>query len=78
MWVISDEGMRVILGGEFVEVYKRYSKNKTISINKLYNHQSKYKTYAGFRKFYKKITSILAKDVKIIHLPHWLDFLMRK
>ena len=73
MWVITDNGMEVILGGEFVNIWERYNKDKSISIYKLYTMQNKYKTYGGFRKFYNKISNLLNRNVKLTHLPKWLD-----
>ena len=45
MWVITDKGMEVILGGEFVNIWERYNKEECTSIYKLYTMQNKYKTY---------------------------------
>ena len=61
MWLVSDEAMKELLGGDFEWVIKQaqlWVGAKTIKDYSL--HQWTYKSYNGFRKFFnKKIIPIL-------------------
>lgn len=54
VWVVSDEAMEQILGGDFTDVSVLYESANDISIRTLYNVQDTYKSYQGFRKFFRK------------------------
>ena len=54
VWVISDEAMEHILGGNFIDVAVLHEECSKIAIRKLYKYQDVYKSYQGFRKFFKK------------------------
>ena len=53
VWIVSDDAMKHIMGGDFSKVMLAYNDNKDISIRRLYNVQQVYKSYQGFRKFFK-------------------------
>ena len=54
MWVVSDEAMEQILGGNFIDVAVLHEECNKITVRKLYKHQNVYKSYQGFRKFFRK------------------------
>ena len=51
MWLLSDEDLRHLLGGEYVQVVCAKQIDKDISIRKLFYYQFEYNSYNGFRKF---------------------------
>lgn len=66
MWIVSDEVMHKLLGGEFCQVVELKRLEPDLNIKELYGFQFKYFTYDGFRKFYNKHLSSIIKDM------HWL------
>lgn len=54
VWVVSDEAMEQILGGDFTDVSVLYESANDVSIRTLYRVQDTYKSYQGFRKFFRK------------------------
>ena len=54
VWVVSDEAMEQILGGDFADVSVLYENADNISVRTLYKVQDTYKSYQGFRKFFRK------------------------
>ena len=54
VWVVSDEAMEQILGGDFTDVSVLYESANDVSIRTLYKVQDTYKSYQGFRKFFRK------------------------
>lgn len=55
MWIVDDEVMNRILDGEFKDVVKLKRNLPDASIRKLFFRQTKYKSYAGFNKFYRQL-----------------------
>lgn len=66
MWLLTDEDMRELLGGEFSQVVTLKKIYKDISIRKLYGFQFTYFSYQGFRQFYKKYLEPIVETVKYI------------
>lgn len=66
MWLLSDNDMRELLGGEFSQVVTLKKIYKDISIRKLYGFQFTYFSYQGFRQFYKKYLEPIVETVKYI------------
>ena len=54
VWVVSDEAMEHILGGDFTNVSVLYESANNVSVRTLYKVQDTYKSYQGFRKFFRK------------------------
>lgn len=54
VWVVSDEAMEQILGGDFTDVAVLHEECNEITVRRLYKHQDTYKSYQGFRKFFRK------------------------
>ena len=54
VWVVSDEAMEHMMGGDFTDVYNMYKTHKNISVRTLSGVQDTYKSYQGFRKFFRK------------------------
>lgn len=52
MWIVSDNTMSKILGGDYKDVIGLKKEDNQISIRRLSRLQSTYKSYQGFRKFY--------------------------
>lgn len=53
VWVVSDEAMEQILGGDFTDVAVLYENTDNVSVRTLYKVQNTYKSYQGFRKFFR-------------------------
>ena len=66
MWLLTDEDMRELLGGEFSQVVTLKKIYKDISMRKLYGFQFTYFSYQGFRQFYKKYLEPIVETVKYI------------
>lgn len=66
MWILSDEDLRHLLGGEYVQVILAKQIDKDMSIRKLFYYQFEYNSYNGFRKFYKKVLSSIIDSIKYI------------
>ena len=49
MWVLSDNDMRELLGGEFIQVILAKQIDKDMSIRKLFYYQVDYLSYNIFR-----------------------------
>ena len=54
MYILEDEALNNLLGGEFYQVIVAKQHQPNMSIRKLYNYQFNYFTYNGFRKFFRK------------------------
>ena len=54
VWIVSDEAMKHLLGGDFTDVSVLCETIKDASIRTLYKAQDTYKSYQGFRKFFKR------------------------
>ena len=54
MWIVSNEAMEHLLGGDFTDVSVLYKNADNISVRTLYKVQDTYKSYQGFRKFFRK------------------------
>lgn len=66
MWIISDEAMRDLLGGEFCQVVIAKQENPELSIRKLYDYQFNYFSYQGFRKFFKGRLIKILNHIKFV------------
>ena len=66
MWVLSDDDMRELLGGEFIQVILAKQIDKDMSIRKLFYYQVDYLSYNGFRKFYNKGLYNIIDSIKYI------------
>lgn len=67
MWLVSDEAMRDLLGGEFCQVVMAKQASPNMSIKKLYDYQFNYFSYQGFRKFFK------SRLIKVLNGMKFLD-----
>lgn len=66
VWVVSDEAMKKILGGDFTDVSVLYESADNVSIRTLYKVQDTYKSYQGFRKFFKKHLEPVIEKISFI------------
>lgn len=63
MWIVDDETMSRILNGEFKDVVKLKKEIPEASIRKMFFKQDKYKSYAGFNKFYRQMLCSIIKSL---------------
>lgn len=54
MYIVENEAMNRLLGGNYYLVLDMAKRNKPITIQDLYCLQFEYSSYDGFRKFYNK------------------------
>ena len=66
MWILTDEAMENILGGNFINVVEAKHEYKDIPITNMKYLQTKYKSHTGFRKFYKKVLEGLIESARIV------------
>ena len=66
VWVVSDEAMEQILGGDFTDVSVLYESVNNVSVRTLYKVQDTYKSYQGFRKFFRKHLEPIIKKICFI------------
>ena len=66
VWVVSDEAMKKILGGDFTDVSVLYESADNVSIRTLYKVQDTYKSYQGFRKFFRKHLEPIIEKISFI------------
>ena len=66
MWIVSDNAMRELLGGEFCQVVEMKQLVKDLSIKEMWAMQFKYFSYDGFRKFYNKYLSKIIDDIRVV------------
>lgn len=66
VWVVSDEAMKQILGGDFSSVAVLHDECNKITVRKLYKHQDVYKSYQGFRKFFRKHLEPIIEKISFI------------
>lgn len=66
MWIISDETLNQLLGGNYESVIYLKQKEPTLSVRELFCVQFVYASYDGFRKFYNKKLSKVLNGLKRI------------
>ena len=66
MYILEDEGLNHLLDGEFYQVILAKQHDPNVSVRKLNNFQFDYKTYQGFRKFYRKYLEPIIDKIKIV------------
>lgn len=66
VWVVSDEAMEHILGGDFTDVSVLYESAKDVSVRMLYHVQDTYRSYQGFRKFFRKHLEPVIEKISFI------------
>lgn len=66
VWVVSDEAMEQILGGDFIDVAVLHESVGNVSIRTLYKLQDTYESYQGFRKFFKKHLEPIIEKISFI------------
>lgn len=54
VWIVSDDAMERILGGDYRDVSVLYENVDNVSVRTLYKAQNTYESYQGFRKFFRK------------------------
>lgn len=54
VWIVSDEAMEHLLGGDFTDVAMVHDECNEMTVSKLFPFQDRYKSYQGFRKFYRR------------------------
>lgn len=78
MWVLDDNAMEKLLGGDFCEVKIATEEEENISIRKLSLFQFKYDSYQGFRKFFKKHLEPILKTSCYIDDTSFVSKIIRK
>ena len=66
MWVVSDNDMRELLGGEFSSLVMARALKPDIEVFELFRHQDEYKTSSGFAKVYRPTLSIIISTVRFV------------
>jgi Mg2+/Co2+ transporter CorB len=66
VWVVSDEAMEQILGGDFTDVVVLHESADDVSVRTLYRVQDTYKSYQGFRKFFRKHLEPIIERISFI------------
>lgn len=66
MWVVSDNDMRELLGGEFSSLVIARALKPDIKVFELFRHQDVYKTSSGFAKFYRSTLSKIISTVRFV------------
>ena len=54
VWIVSDEAMEHLLGGDFTDVAMVHDECNEMTVSKLFPFQNSYRSYQGFRKFFRK------------------------
>lgn len=67
MYILEDEALNELLGGEFYQTIVAKQQEPKISVYKLFkSFQFNYKSYLGFLNFYKKHLSPIVDDIKVV------------
>ena len=66
MWVVSDDAMKQLLGGDFIDVSVLHESVDNVSVRTLYKVQDTYKSYQGFRKFFRNHLEPIIEKVSFI------------
>lgn len=66
VWVVSDEAMEQMLGGDFIDVAVLHESVDNVSIRTLYKLQDTYESYQGFRKFFRKHLEPIIEKISFI------------
>ena len=78
MYILEDEALKELLGGEYYQVIVAKHHNPKISIYKIFQgFQVDYKSYIGFWNFYRKHLSPIIDSVRIIDDNSLLGKLLR-
>lgn len=66
MWIVSDDAMEQLLGGDFIDVSVLHESADNVSVRTLYKVQDTYKSYQGFRKFFRNHLEPIIEKVSFI------------
>lgn len=66
VWIVSDEAMEHLLGGDFTDVAMLHDECNEMTISELFNFQDLYKSYQGFRKFFRRHLEPIIEKVRFI------------
>lgn len=66
MWIVEDEVMDTLLGGDFTQVILVKQLSPEVNVKQLYNCQFNYFSYNGFRKFFNKYIYKIFNKVRYI------------
>jgi hypothetical protein len=77
MWIISDEAMHSLLGGNYDTVIYLKQKDDSLTVRDLFCIQFCYASYDGFRKFYNKKLKSIIKDIKHLNNTSLLGNMLR-
>lgn len=66
VWIVSDEAMERMLGGDFIDVAVIHDNADNVSVRTLYKVQDTYKSYQGFRKFFRRHLEPIIKKICFI------------
>lgn len=77
MWIISDEAMHKLLGGNYDTVVYLKQKDDSLTVRDLFCIQFCYASYDGFRKFYNKKLKPIVKEIKHLNNTSLLGNVLR-
>lgn len=77
MWIISDEAMHKLLGGNYDTVIYLKQKDDSLTVRDLFCIQFCYASYDGFRKFYNKKLKPIVKEIKHLNNTSLLGNMLR-
>ena len=66
MWIVTDNAMIELLGGDFSNVVLAKQKDKDVPMTKLILLQEQYLSYQGFRKFFKRHLQSIIENICFI------------
>ena len=66
VWIVNDDAMEHLLGGDFIDVSVLHEDFDNVSIRKMYGVQDVYKSYQGFRKFFKRHLEPIIEKISFI------------
>lgn len=67
MWIVDDETMNKIFGGDYTTIIEAKKKYPHLTIRELFCIQIYYNSYDGFRKFYNKSIRPIIDGIKFIN-----------
>lgn len=78
MYIITDEVMDKLLGGNFFIILDFAKRNKQASIKDLFCFQFKYNSYNGFRRFYNNKLKHLIGNIGYINENGFIGKLIKR
>jgi len=77
VWIVSDEAMEQILGGDYTDVSVLYENTNGVPVSTLYMVQDTYKSYQGFRKFFRRHLEPIIEKIRFIEDDGFIGKIIR-